>query len=42
VIGAAWLGEAWPRGVAALGAGVVVLAIVLFSALVARREAPRD
>jgi drug/metabolite transporter (DMT)-like permease len=42
VIGAAWLGEAWPRGIAALGAGVVVLAIVLFSALVARREAPRD
>jgi drug/metabolite transporter (DMT)-like permease len=42
LIGAAWLGEAWPRGIAALGAGVVVLAIVLFSALVARRQAPRD
>jgi drug/metabolite transporter (DMT)-like permease len=42
VIGAAWLGEAWPRGVAAFGAGVVVLSIVLFSALVARRGTPRD
>lgn len=42
LIGAAWLGEAWPRGIAAIGAGVVVLAIVLFSALVARRGAPRD
>ena len=42
LIGAAWLGEAWPRGIAALGAGVVVLAIVLFSVLVARRGAPRD
>ncbi|WP_133480197.1 multidrug resistance efflux transporter family protein, partial [Cognatilysobacter segetis] len=42
LISAAWLGEAWPRGIAALGAGVVVLAILLFSALVARREAPRD
>ncbi|TZF81963.1 multidrug resistance efflux transporter family protein [Cognatilysobacter lacus] len=36
LIGAAWLGEAWPHGIAALGAGIVVLAIVLFSALVAR------
>jgi drug/metabolite transporter (DMT)-like permease len=42
VIGAAWLGESWPHGAAAFGAGVVVLAIVLFSALVARPGTPRD
>ncbi|GAB2511471.1 multidrug resistance efflux transporter family protein [Lysobacter humi (ex Lee et al. 2017)] len=35
-IGALWLGEAWPRGRAAVGALVVILAIVLFSAVAAR------
>lgn len=37
VIGALWLGEAWPRGIAALGAAMVVAAIVLFSLGAARR-----
>ena len=36
-IGALWLGEGWPTGSAAIGALLVVAAIVLFSALVARR-----
>lgn len=36
-IGALWLGEGWPTGSAALGALLVVAAIVLFSVLVARR-----
>lgn len=37
LIGAAWLGEPWPHGLAAWGAALVVGAIVLFSVLVARR-----
>lgn len=37
LIGAAWLGEGWPRGLAATGAAVVVGAIVLFSLLATRR-----
>ncbi|GGZ68313.1 hypothetical protein GCM10008101_23270 [Lysobacter xinjiangensis] len=36
-IGALWLGEGWPTGHAAVGALLVIAAIVLFSALVARR-----
>ena len=41
-IGAAWLGEPWPRGLAAIGAALVVAAIVLFSVLAARSaSAPR-
>lgn len=36
LIGAAWLGEPWPRGAALAGAVLVVAAIVLFSALAAR------
>lgn len=39
-IGALWLGEAWPRGMAAVGAGVVIAAIVAFSLLAARSRAP--
>jgi hypothetical protein len=39
-IGALWLGEAWPRGMAALGAGVVIAAIVAFSLLAARSRVP--
>ncbi|HEY4583136.1 MAG TPA: multidrug resistance efflux transporter family protein [Lysobacter sp.] len=39
-IGALWLGEGWPSGSAALGAGLVVAAIVLFSVMVARRPPP--
>jgi drug/metabolite transporter (DMT)-like permease len=41
VIGALWLGEAWPQGRALLGAGVVVVGIVAFS-IVAARAASGD
>lgn len=40
-IGAMWLGEPWPHGIAAIGAIVVIAAIVLFSVLVALRP-PAD
>lgn len=36
LIGVLWLGEAWPQGRALLGALVVVLGIVVFSAVAAR------
>lgn len=39
VLGVAFLHEAWPRGVAAWGAVLVVLGIVAFALLVARRSA---
>lgn len=42
-IGVLWLGEAWPRGLAAAGALVVILGIVAFSAVAAhaaRRPEP--
>lgn len=39
-IGVLWLGEPWPRGAAAVGALVVVAAIVLFSRVAARRPRP--
>ena len=42
LLGAWWLGEAWPRGVALWGVGLVLLGIVLFAWLVARPTAGRD
>ncbi|MFC0676308.1 multidrug resistance efflux transporter family protein [Lysobacter korlensis] len=39
LIGALWLGEAWPQGTALIGAGLVVVGIVLFSAVAAREPA---
>lgn len=36
VIGALWLGEAWPSGPAAVGAGLVIAGIVAVSAVAAR------
>ncbi|GAB1595071.1 multidrug resistance efflux transporter family protein [Lysobacter claricitrinus] len=36
-MGAMWLGEAWPHGIAAVGAIVVIASIALFSVLVALR-----
>lgn len=42
-LGVLWLGEAWPTGIAAFGAGVVIAGIVAFSvvaARAARRPAP--
>ncbi|MGY3266463.1 multidrug resistance efflux transporter family protein [Lysobacter sp. HA35] len=36
-LGALWLGEAWPHGIAAIGAMVVIAAIALFSVLATRR-----
>lgn len=41
LIGALWLGEAWPRGQAAIGAALVVAGIVAISAIAAR-QAPVD
>lgn len=41
-IGALWLGEAWPRGQALAGAGVVVAGIVVFSAVAARAAAGNE
>ncbi|WP_250448285.1 multidrug resistance efflux transporter family protein [Lysobacter enzymogenes] len=41
-IGALWLGEAWPRGQALAGAGIVVLGIVGFSAVAARAAAGNE
>ena len=41
VLGVAFLGEAWPRGQALTGAGLVVAGIVLFAWIVAR-DAGRD
>src|SRR3546814_13908596 len=38
-IGVAFLHEAWPRGIAAWGAVLVVLGIVAFAILVGRRSA---
>lgn len=40
LIGALWLGEAWPRGIALAGTGVVVVGIVLFSVAAARAAVP--
>ena len=42
LLGAWWLGEAWPRGVALWGVGLVLLGIVLFAWLVARPTAGRE
>lgn len=39
-IGAVWLGEAWPRGMAALGALTVTAGIVAFSVAAARAPRP--
>ncbi|MFZ5655755.1 MAG: multidrug resistance efflux transporter family protein [Pseudomonadota bacterium] len=36
LLGVLWLGEAWPRGIAAVGAGVVIAGIVAFSWVAAR------
>lgn len=36
LLGVLWLGEAWPQGIAALGAGVVIAGIVAFSWVAAR------
>ncbi|MFD0320323.1 MULTISPECIES: multidrug resistance efflux transporter family protein [Lysobacter] len=42
VIGALWLGEAWPQGRALAGACVVMLGIVAFSVVAARAAAGND
>ncbi len=42
LIGALWLGEAWPRGFALGGAAVVVAGIAAFSLVVARAAAAGD
>lgn len=42
LIGALWLGEAWPQGRALTGACVVVLGIVAFSIVAARAAAGND
>ena len=42
VIGALWLGEAWPQGLTLLGAGVVMLGIVAFSVVAARAAAGNE
>jgi drug/metabolite transporter (DMT)-like permease len=36
LLGVLWLGEAWPQGIAAVGAGVVIAGIVAFSWVAAR------
>jgi drug/metabolite transporter (DMT)-like permease len=41
LIGALWLGEVWPRGIALIGAGVVIVGIVLFSAAAAHATSGR-
>ncbi|GAB3338425.1 multidrug resistance efflux transporter family protein [Marilutibacter aestuarii] len=41
LIGVLWLGEAWPTGRAAWGAGLVVVGIVVFSIVAARGAAGR-
>lgn len=42
LIGALWLGEAWPQGRALAGACVVMLGIVVFSVVAARAAAGND
>ena len=41
LFGVLWLGEAWPQGRAAWGAGLVVVGIVVFSVVAARAAAGR-
>jgi drug/metabolite transporter (DMT)-like permease len=38
VMGVVFIGESWPMGVAAIGAGVVMLGVILFSLLSARSQ----
>jgi hypothetical protein len=42
LIGVLWLGEAWPRGQALMGAGTVIVGIVAFSIVAARAAAGDD